>query len=163
MRGLIERTSPYPSPIWSITPGRKLSTSTSAFDASLRTSSRSWGSFALRVTLSLLRLMLWKFTPSPSYTQPSKTSRREPSPPSGRSILITRAPRSASRSVADGPARYWQNSRTRIPSSGLTLDQPPILVDSAKSLLSSCIACSLENEPLTNSNSTFPALSWKVR
>src|SRR5438128_1747459 len=40
------------------------------------------------------------------------------SPETGRSILITRAPRSASRVAAHGPARNWAKSSTRRPSSG---------------------------------------------
>src|SRR5829696_10252322 len=45
-------------------------------------------------------------------------SRRPRSPPCGRSILTTRAPRSASRRAQDGPARNWLKSRTRSPASG---------------------------------------------
>src|SRR4029453_16432128 len=43
------------------------------------------------------------------------------SPPPGRSILITRAPRSASRRVQYGPARTRVRSRTVSPSSGRSL------------------------------------------
>src|SRR5882724_3423118 len=52
-------------------------------------------------------------------------NRRQRSPPSGRSILITRAPRSASRSDADGPARNWLKSITKSPSRGL-IKRPPL-------------------------------------
>src|SRR5687767_4211293 len=40
------------------------------------------------------------------------------SPVPGRSILITRAPKSASRVAAHGPARNWAKSRTSRPSRG---------------------------------------------
>src|SRR5882724_7821381 len=40
------------------------------------------------------------------------------SPPPGRSILMTRAPKSARRIAALGPARNWLKSRTSNPSSG---------------------------------------------
>src|SRR5829696_2625051 len=45
-------------------------------------------------------------------------SRRPRSPPCGRSILTTRAPRSASRNAQDGPARNWLKSRTSRPARG---------------------------------------------
>src|SRR5437868_2026103 len=41
--------------------------------------------------------------------------RRPSSPPSGRSTLMTSAPRSANTAPANGPARTWPNSITRIP------------------------------------------------
>ena len=40
------------------------------------------------------------------------------SPFTGRSILITRAPKSASFNPAEGPAKNWQNSKTINPSNG---------------------------------------------
>src|SRR6266404_1747696 len=45
---------------------------------------------------------------------------RRGSPPPGRSILITSAPRSASIIAQYGAAMYWPISRTRTPSSALT-------------------------------------------
>lgn len=48
--------------------------------------------------LSLPRLIAWKIVESPPIWVSERYSRRERSPPSGRSILITRAPMSASRS-----------------------------------------------------------------
>src|SRR5919199_5951946 len=44
--------------------------------------------------------------------------RRAWSPPSGRSTLMTSAPKSARISAADGPATMWPSSSTRTPASG---------------------------------------------
>jgi hypothetical protein len=40
------------------------------------------------------------------------------SPVPGRSIFITRAPKSARRMAETGPAKNWLKSRTKIPSKG---------------------------------------------
>src|ERR1700730_3544551 len=53
---------------------------------------------------------------------------RDWSPSPGRSILMTSAPRSASRRPAEGPAMMWPSSRTRRPSSGSALVMSPRIV-----------------------------------
>ena len=82
-------------------------------------------SFKSRTTLRLLRLTDAKFSlygASPAAATESGGQLRMPSPPSGRSILITSAPRSASSDPANGPAAIWPSSMTRTPASGPWLE-----------------------------------------
>src|SRR5918911_5430003 len=97
-------------------PGRKFSTTTSAWATRSRNSALPRSCLRSRPTLCLLRLMAMKSAPSPS-TKTTPT-RRLSSPSPGRSILTTSAPRSAKSIVAYGPARYCVRSSTRAPASG---------------------------------------------
>ena len=117
-RGLSRRAAAGSSPSRSITPGRKFSISTSAWATSRSTRARSAGCLRSAAKLSLLRLMVWKSTLSPSISRFAMERRRPRSPPCGRSILTTRAPRSASRRAQEGPARNWLKSRTSRPARG---------------------------------------------
>ena len=51
---------------------------------------------------------------------------RHISPPSGRSTLMTRAPKSARRRVAEGADKNWLKSSMVIPSNGFMLPLPPL-------------------------------------
>ena len=108
----------WSSPSRSMTPGRKLWRRTSARRTRSFTSARSAGSLRSATTASLLRFIAWKEAVSPSIQRPAKARVRPISPVTGRSTLITRAPRSASRRAATGPARNWLKSSTTVPCSG---------------------------------------------
>src|SRR5215475_4213765 len=96
------------------------------------------------VMLRLLRLRKWKLAALPAGIP------RVWSPSPGRSTLTTSAPRSASRSPAEGPATMCPSSRTRTPSSG----SAPIIRASARSSSPRCRpdstpAPSVSNRPVT--------------
>src|SRR2546425_2304162 len=96
-------------------PGRKFSTSTSLFTASLRTSASPSGALRLSATLRLLRFTAMKYVASPPT---NGGQRRVSSPLPGSSTLMTSAPISPSIIVQKGPARTRVRSRTRAPASG---------------------------------------------
>src|SRR3954469_24521411 len=93
-------------------PGRRFSTSTSARCASRRSTSLPRGAFRSRASERLLRFSRTNPDDSPSM---NGAMVRTWSPPSGFSILITSAPRSASCSVQNGAAMKLPTSRTRRP------------------------------------------------
>src|SRR6185312_10780221 len=76
------------------------------------------GDFRSAVKLSLFLLIVWNNRESPSIQRFLIDRRRHASPTTGRSILITLAPRSASLRPAEGPERYWLNSITVNPCNG---------------------------------------------
>src|SRR5215472_4369427 len=96
-------------------PGRRFSTTTSAVRASRRNTSLPAAALRSRTTDRLLRLSRTNGELSPPTNGPAK---RTWSPPSGCSILITSAPRSASCMPQNGPAMKLPTSRTRTPASG---------------------------------------------
>src|SRR6185295_3541171 len=114
--GLRAWTSSGPSPHFSIVPGRKFSSTTSA--DSHRRSAIAWPSDSRRlsVTERLLRARidhhsewsLWRRRPQS----------RIASPPGGASIFTTSAPKSPSSVPTYGPASSWPNSITRRSCSG---------------------------------------------
>ena len=75
-------------------PGRKFSTNTSASSMSRRNTSRSDSFFRSSATVRLLRFTSLHHRPSPSAGS-RQPMLRKLSPPSGRSILMTSAPKSA--------------------------------------------------------------------
>src|SRR4029450_8471649 len=96
-------------------PGRKFSSRTSLFFASLRRTSRPSGAFRFRVMLFLLRFTDMKYVDSP----PTNGGQlRVSSPLPGSSTLITSAPMSPSIIAQKGPARTPVRSSTRTPASG---------------------------------------------
>ncbi|CAB5055947.1 unannotated protein [freshwater metagenome] len=101
-------------PSFSKTPGRKFSTSTSASSMRCKNSSRSVSSFRFNAMVRLLRFTNRHHKPSPS-TRSRHPMLRKLSPPSGRSILMTSAPKSARYRAQFGPARTVDRSRTRKP------------------------------------------------
>src|SRR3954470_7674585 len=114
--GLRSWTSSGPSPHFSIVPGRKFSSTTSAVAA--RSAAIRWPRASRRfsVTERLLRARidhqrlwsLWRRRPQSRMASPSP----------GASILITSAPKSPSRVPVYGPASSWPNSIARRPCSG---------------------------------------------
>ena len=107
-----------PGPCVSMTPGRNPSSTTSAVSAS-----RSICCLAS----SLRRSAITDFLPRllgrnkvASGGRPGRTAVMcRAASPTGASILMTSAPRSASTCPASGPATFWVKSSTRNPSSGL--------------------------------------------
>src|SRR4029450_8728766 len=96
-------------------PGRKFSSRTSLFFASLRRTSRPSGAFRFRVMLFLLRFTDMKYVDSP----PTNGGQlRVSSPLPGSSTLMTSAPMSPSILAQKGPARTRVRSRIRTPVSG---------------------------------------------
>src|SRR6267143_2128128 len=95
-------------------PGRRFSTRTSARAASVRKASLPRGALRSRATERLFRFSRRKLDDSPSRNGPLA---RVWSPPSGFSILMTSAPRSASCRVQNGAAMKLPTSSTRIPDS----------------------------------------------
>src|ERR1700761_5860494 len=93
-----------------MTPGRKFSTTTSAYAASARSRSRSASAGRSTTKLPLLRLAAWKYVAGPRWSYGGPHARVS-SPVPGRSTLITVAPRSASIMVANGPASTREKSR----------------------------------------------------
>src|SRR5471030_2496479 len=89
------------------TSGRKFSTTTSAFFARRKNTSRPLGSFKLSVIARLLRCRFWKSEPwrGPPGCSPAASSSRA-------SILITLAPQSASWRTQVGPERTRVRSST---------------------------------------------------
>ena len=81
-------------PSLSSVPGRKFSTRTCASSSSLRNSARSSSFLKSSAMLRLLRLTSFHHRPSPSRGSRQAIPRRE-SPVSGRSTLMTSAPKSA--------------------------------------------------------------------
>src|SRR6516162_9460818 len=113
MRGLISRTTSWPKPSLSMTPGAKFSANTSAFSISPRRMARPLSVFRLAVTLFLLALSsmkYWESTPFLSVDAP-----RPCSPLVGSSTLITSAPSHPKVRVQDVPASNWVRSTTRTP------------------------------------------------
>src|SRR5207249_1059764 len=91
----------YPKPSLSIVPGRKFSSSTSLFFASLPRISRPSGALRFKVMLFLLRFTDMKYVDSP----PTNGGQlRVSSPLPGSSTLITSAPMSPSIMAQKGPA-----------------------------------------------------------
>src|SRR5262245_4255102 len=116
MRGFAARSCSRPRPILVMTPGRKLSTTTSARPTRSNTSARPSGLLSRAPTERLPQFSDAKYSDCPSTKcGPSDLAS---SGRSGSSILITSAPRSARIMVAYGPARKWQKSSTRTPLSG---------------------------------------------
>src|SRR6185369_7377169 len=109
-------------PRCSMVPGRKFSTRTSAFLTMDSNKVRSSSCFRLRAMLCLPRLTKPKYNDLSSRKGPNA---RESSPEPGRSTLMTRAPRSLSSMVQNGPARTWDRSMTTIPSNGPF--EPPLV------------------------------------
>src|SRR5205814_6693542 len=106
----------YPSPSFSIVPGRKFSRTTSLILTRSVKIFRAAGAFRFRVMLFLLRLTDMKYVVSPEM---NGGQLRVSSPLPGSSILITSAPMSARIMEQNGPARTRVRSRTRMPESGL--------------------------------------------
>src|SRR5947207_13491519 len=106
----------YPSPSFSIVPGRKFSRTTSLILTRAVKIFRAAGAFRFRVMLFLLRLTDMKYVVSPEM---NGGQLRVSSPLPGSSILITSAPMSARIMEQNGPARTRVRSRTRMPESGL--------------------------------------------
>src|SRR6185436_4011800 len=97
-------------------PGARFWTTTSAFSSTRRSStSAAAGCFTSSVRLSLERLVQTKWEARPR-TRESYPRAKSPTP--GRSILITRAPRSASWRVANGAAIACSRVTTVRPLSG---------------------------------------------
>src|SRR5687767_4708732 len=119
MRGFTPLTSAYPMPSRSATPGRKLSTITSASRNRFVSRSRPSDCLRSRTTLRLFRLS----ARNGALSSPFICNRRPPiareRSPSGGSTLMTSAPRSASNIVQNGPAMTCDRSTTRTPSSGV--------------------------------------------
>src|SRR5438445_2254893 len=90
------------------TPGRKPSTTMSAFFTSFSTTCREGEDFRSRAKLLLLRFSVLNCTGT--YARPGS--------PRGGSTLITSAPRSAKIAVANGPGTNIEKSTTRTPRSG---------------------------------------------
>ena len=96
-------------------PGRKFSSTTSAFAMSARRISCPSAGFMLSVRLFLFRFTERKYVASP----PTKGGQpRVSSPLPGSSILITSAPMSPRDMAQKGPARTRVRSMTRMPDSG---------------------------------------------
>src|ERR1700730_5846469 len=87
----------------------------SASAASLSTCARAVASLKSTTTLCLLRLSPAKLALIPANEGAPKARIQSPS---GGSILVTSAPRSARCVVARGPASPWVKSRTLIPANG---------------------------------------------
>src|SRR3954471_7822049 len=114
--GFTAWTSSGPSPHFSIVPGRKFSTTTSAVAHS--SSARRWQS-------SVRRLSATERLPRAITDHQSEwplclcwPHSRSASPFGGASTLMTSAPKSASSVPTNGPAMSWPNSTTRRPWSG---------------------------------------------
>src|ERR1700722_202368 len=103
-------------PSSSALPGRRLCTSMSAVATSASSSAMPVGDLRSIVTDFLLRLNSWEVIESPGRN--AVPMRRPSSPPSGRSTLMTSAPRSPNTAPANGPASTWPSSITRIPANG---------------------------------------------
>ena len=95
-----------------LTPGRKLSTTTSERRANFRALSRPSGDFRSKTTL---------FLPRSHWTAPGESLNF--SPPGG-STLMTSAPKSDMTMVATPPARPLVKSRTVIPSKTCAMPSP---------------------------------------
>src|SRR5215468_5085942 len=96
-------------------PGRKFSSTTSAFAIRRRRMAWPSGAFMLRVRLFLLRFTDMKYVASP----PEKGGQpRVSSPLPGSSTLMTSAPMSPSDMEQNGPASTRVRSMTRTPASG---------------------------------------------
>src|SRR5215470_17418317 len=96
-------------------PGRKFSSTTSAFAIRRRRMAWPSGAFMLRVRLFLLRFTDMKYVASP----PEKGGQpRVSSPLPGSSTLMTSAPMSPSDMEQNGPASTRVRSMTRMPASG---------------------------------------------
>src|SRR3954468_9790754 len=114
--GFTAWTSSGPSPHFSIVPGRKFSTTTSAVAHSSR--ARCWQSSVrrLRATERLPRAITDHHSEWPlCLCWPHS---RSASPFGGASTLMTSAPKSASSVPTNGPAISWPNSTTRRPVRG---------------------------------------------
>jgi|GEM_PF-4930603 len=98
------------------TPTRKFSNRTSTCGTMSRNISLPPDSFKFRVTLFLLRFAQRKYALSPLAVKGGPQCRVS-SPRSGRSILMTSAPRSPSNMDANGPARTRERSRMVMPDS----------------------------------------------
>ena len=92
--GLMASSTSGPSPSRSSVPGRKFSTTTFASTTKARTTARSSAFFRSRAMVRLLRLTIFHHRPVPSRGSRQAMLRRL-SPPSGRSTLMTSAPKSA--------------------------------------------------------------------
>src|SRR3954451_11877441 len=116
-------TSSGPSPHFSIVPGRKFSSTTSA-DSHRRMAIR-WPSASRRlsVTERLLRARIDHHSEWSRWR--SRPQSRIASPPGGASIFTMSAPKSPSSVPTNGPARSWPNSMTRTPVSGPSPSGPP--------------------------------------
>ena len=117
--------SSKPRPRRRIAPGRRFSTSTSAWSARARKAALPSSDFRSRATERLPRLSRRKGELSPSTNGPVL---RTGSPPSGLSTLTTSAPRSASCMVANGAAMKTPTSSTRTPASA----PPPVMSRAAR-------------------------------
>jgi hypothetical protein len=102
-------------PSRSAAPGARFSTSTSARSSSFIKTAWSSGTFTSRARLSLDRFVQTKCEARP-FTRVSYPRAKSPAP--GRSILITRAPRSASWRVQNGAAIACSRLTTVMPSNG---------------------------------------------
>src|SRR6266446_4612598 len=114
-RGYSRRTVSDPNPRRATAPGARLWMKTSARDRSPRRTSIASGRFKSSVSDCLVRLSHTKWLDIP-FTVESYARAKSPTP--GRSILMTRAPRSASCRVANGAATACSTATTSVPSSG---------------------------------------------
>src|SRR4029450_2111384 len=114
-RGFFFRSASKPKPSRSMVPGRKFSSTTSAFAMSPWRMAWPSGAFRFSVRLFLLRFTDMKYVASPpaNGAQP-----RVSSPLPGSSILITSAPMSPSAIAQNGPASTRVRSMTRMAASG---------------------------------------------
>ena len=113
-RGYRSRKAGAPRPSSSSAPGRRFWMRTSA--SPINSMSQATAALSLRSTVIDRLLALTARNPGDTPFQNGGPQRRASSP-SGRSTLITSAPRWARISPATGPARFWPISTTRIPSS----------------------------------------------
>src|SRR5215213_4365265 len=120
-RGCLFLRASVPNPSLSVAPGARFWTKTSAFSRRRFRTSRARSCLRSRASDSLERLSHTKWLESP-LTLVSKE--RAKSPVSGRSTLITRAPRSASWRVAKGAATACSRETTVMPSSGSISERP---------------------------------------
>src|SRR5205823_10879310 len=128
-RGLRACSASQPSPSRSSEPGPRFSTTTSAVFAISRNISRPRSDLRLSVTPLLL-----EFRRRKNHESSPRLSERavRPCSPTGVSILMTSAPSHPSICVQLGPASYWVRSSTRIPSSALLIDSPPMVHHSSR-------------------------------
>src|SRR3546814_382136 len=116
--GLVLHSTSGPSPRLSALPGFMEWTSTSALSASLRTISAPSGFDKSTHRLCLLRFKDKNVDEWPEIS--GGVHRRVSSPPPGRSILMTSAPKSPRICVQKGPATFCVKSRTRTPFNSLS-------------------------------------------
>src|SRR2546425_11648936 len=115
-RGLMARSASGPSPNSSSAPGRMFCSTTSTPLTYALSQATSLAFFRSSTIERLPPLTLWKTEPTPARNGGPQP--RASSPPSGRSTFTTSAPRRASVSPANGPARFCASSRTLMPDSG---------------------------------------------